>query len=417
MAALGSEKGGFDFNFIEVPDELICLICHFVAREPQQVSCCGKVYCKTCIEESRKRSLSCPNCRGNSTVFNDRLSERRIKTLKLSCRNEEDGCQWNGTVEEYQRHFESCQFVTVVCSNGCLEKVIKCNLEDHKKGCRRREHECSICKETGPYEDMISEHPAVCPEVKVLCGNRCGTKLLRHQLVAHRTTCPKEVVPCSYATVGCSATVLRKDLQEHLKNNTECHETLAFSIIPSLKTELEEVKRKLQEAETKLVVAPVSFKLSEFTAKKEGNASLKSPPFYTHQNGYKVHIEVQPNGDSDVQGTHISVFARIQKGHNDDNLEWPFRGQVTVELLNQLSDTKHHSYSINYTKADLDVCEKTTNDHRCGWGTDKFIAHSKLNNPTFGCQYLKDDCLYFRISVQVPSSCKPWLTSAPGNFE
>ena len=410
MAALGSEKGGFDFNFINVPDELICQICHCVAREPQQVSCCGKVYCKTCIEESRKRSLSCPNCRGSSTVFSDRLSERRIKTLKLSCKNEEDGCQWNGTVEEYQRHLESCQFAKVACPNGCLEKVIKCNLESHEKSCLRREQKCFICKETGPYEDMISEHPAVCPEVRVLCRNKCGTKLLRRQLVAHRTTCPKEVVPCSYAMAGCAATVLRKDLQEHLTNNTQCHETLAFSKIQSQKTELEEVKRKLQETETKLLVSPVSFKVSEFTAKKEGNTSFTSPPFYTHQNGYKLYIVVRPNGNSDGQGTHISVYAYIRKGHNDDNLEWPFRGQVTVELLNQLSDTKHHSYSIDYSAANLDVCGKPTTDYcTTGWGARQFIAHSQLDSGST-CKYLKDDCLFFRISVKVLPSCKPWLT-------
>ena len=34
------EIGGYSFNFTESPpDEYVCLICHLVARDPQQLHC------------------------------------------------------------------------------------------------------------------------------------------------------------------------------------------------------------------------------------------------------------------------------------------------------------------------------------------------------------------------------------------
>ena len=45
------------------------------------------------------------------------------------------------------------------------------------------------------------------------------------------------------------------------------------------------------------------------------------------------------NGNNDeAKGTHVSVFACLMKGDNDDSLFWPFTGTVTIELLNQLEE-------------------------------------------------------------------------------
>ena len=61
-----------------------------------------------------------------------------------------------------------------------------------------------------------------------------------------------------------------------------------------------------------------------------------SPPYYTHIGGYKFCLEVYPNGDGSGKGTHLSVYVRLMDGeHDDDELEWPFEGWITFELLNQ----------------------------------------------------------------------------------
>ena len=96
------------------------------------------------------------------------------------------------------------------------------------------------------------------------------------------------------------------------------------------------------------------------------------------------------------------------KGENDDHLPWPFTGTVTIELLNQLEDENHYSSNIKFIPDDassLRVMSKKAS--RNGWGQRYYISHSDLGyNAPMNCQYLKDDCLYFRISV---ATGKPWL--------
>ncbi len=59
---------GYDHDWVEAPpDDLKCLICLCVARDPQQhpgdhSNDCGKIFCRECITESRKNSTKCPNC-------------------------------------------------------------------------------------------------------------------------------------------------------------------------------------------------------------------------------------------------------------------------------------------------------------------------------------------------------------------
>ena len=44
-------------------------------------------------------------------------------------------------------------------------------------------------------------------------------------------------------------------------------------------------------------------------------------------------------------------------------------------------------------------------------GVEQFIAHDQLgHNAANNCQYLKDDCLYFRITAKAADPVKPWLT-------
>ncbi len=51
-----------------------------------------------------------------------------------------------------------------------------------------------------------------------------------------------------------------------------------------------------------------------------------------------MEIRVDANGHREGEGTHVSVFACLIKGKYDDNLNWPFVGEIITELLNQLED-------------------------------------------------------------------------------
>ena len=74
MSLSQGEMAGYGYycDFVEPPpDALLCQICLFVARAPVQMDCCGKVYCKACLNEHKKYSTKCPNCREVGNDFPD----------------------------------------------------------------------------------------------------------------------------------------------------------------------------------------------------------------------------------------------------------------------------------------------------------------------------------------------------------
>ena len=124
-------------------------------------------------------------------------------------------------------------------------------------------------------------------------------------------------------------------------------------------------------------------------------------------------INVYANGIGKGKGTHISVYAYLMRGENDDHLPWPFTGTVVIELLNQLEDRNHHSMRIPFP-SDLEISQRVIDEERGrGYGYQKYISHSSLDyvdDEYSQTEFLKNDCLFFSVDVRTPSS-KPWLAT------
>ena len=148
-------------------------------------------------------------------------------------------------------------------------------------------------------------------------------------------------------------------------------------------------------------VLPTSRTMTCLEQHKIDSDQWYSRPFYTHPQGYKMCLNVDANGYGEGKGTHVSVFVYLMRGEFDNHLKWPFRGHVTVAMLNQREDNDHSTETITSTdKTNNEAIGRVTERERAprGWGYATFIAHPELNyNPTKNCQYLKYDCLRFRI--------------------
>ena len=99
------------------------------------------------------------------------------------------------------------------------------------------------------------------------------------------------------------------------------------------------------------------------------------------------------------------------KGENDDYLPWPFTGKITIELLNHLEDKNHCSETMIFP-SDNDASQQVLKEERASfsWGYPTYISHSNLDyDVAKNCQYLKKDCLHFRISADAKESSTPWL--------
>ena len=240
--------------------------------------------------------------------------------------------------------------------------------------------------------------------LKVRCDgldNGCHWVGQLDYLEEHLDTCLYVTVPCKYAEVGCKETLLRRDLQPH-EEDDQLH------LRVTTETVLDQNK-KITTLMKRTATSPFTFRLTNYQKHKRAGDVFYSPPFYTSPTGYKMCICVYANGSGDGQGTHVSVFACLMKGDNDDSLTWPFTGTVTIKLLNQLEDT-NHTHTTRPFPADSVASKRVVKGEKeTGRGNSQFIPHNSLDcNRYKNCQYLKNDTLIFRVSVQVPDY-KPWL--------
>ena len=56
---------------------------------------------------------------------------------------------------------------------------------------------------------------------------------------AHRQQCPKEIISCEYAKIGCKRVCLREDMTNHNKVQVQGHLQLAMTELTALRTMVE----------------------------------------------------------------------------------------------------------------------------------------------------------------------------------
>ena len=349
--------------------------------------------------------------------------DMHIKALRVKCANL--GCAWVGELRFLEEHHATCDHALLPCPNECIDgttpvRVLRKDLATHlKEKCPNRSNQCPHCGEEGKLCDITTSHLESCTKIEVPCPNKgCSAKLPRCDIPEHRKTfCPFEEVACKYSTIGCKEKSLRKELKDH-ENNDQLHLHIAMEAIlkhDSSQTRLNKVETIQQDQLARICTLTgghFTFKVDKFSQCKASGEAFYSPPFYTHHGGYKMCIKVYANGVGNGEGTHVSEYATLMRGENDDNLTWPFTGDVTVELLNQLEDKEHHQDTIPYRDdKDNEYNSRVVDRERApsGWGRSTFISHADLG-PATTRQFLKDDCLYFRVSVKATPNPKPWLT-------
>ena len=57
-------------------------------------------------------------------------------------------------------------------------------------------------------------------------------------------------------------------------------------------------------------------------------------------------VNVYTKGNGSGKGTHMSIYTHLMKGHFDEELKWPFRGEITIQLVNQAGGHGHFEKSI-----------------------------------------------------------------------
>ena len=122
-------SAGFDCEFVEdVPSafQCHCPICLLVLREPYHVTCCGKSFCKECIQRIVGTNKPCPTCSepGIELIRNKGL-QQALCQLKVFCSNKESGCDWQGELGQLDQHLNLNPEKDKL-SVGCAYTEVKC---------------------------------------------------------------------------------------------------------------------------------------------------------------------------------------------------------------------------------------------------------------------------------------------------
>ena len=406
--------GGYDCEFVDVPhDDDYCVICLLPARDPQQTKCeCAKLYCKSCYDQLKSTSGTCPTCRQPLDAFPDRKSARKVKDLRVKCMS--TGCSWVNELRLLADHLELCGYVLFPCANGCGDHMIRDNLPLHNKVCALRKHICEHCKSEGTYKEMTGGHLDECPDFKIPCTNRgCRVTIKRKKMASHRLLCPYETIHCPYKDVGCTYTSPRYAMEDHKTTSCGHHLVLAMAKLTSCGRDLDQAKVQLKSLNHKVTSleqyqksTPCVIKMPGFNQLNIKKKEWYSPGFYTHPYGYKMCLRVYANGSDDGEGTHVSVSLHLMKGENDDTLTWPIMYKCTITLLNQLNDVDHCLKTLYV----MYISRVLTGETSGGRADPRFIPHDQLGlREDKQCQYLNDDSLYFRVQVEDLPACKSWL--------
>ena len=190
--------------------------------------------------------------------------------------------------------------------------------------------------------------------------------------------------------------LLRRQADEHNRDITLMKSYRGYRSFEDVKAEVASYKTDMIALHTHLGLLPVEVTMREFETSRANEIKWFSNPFYTHSHGYKLCLCVYPNGQTEGHDTHVSIYVYIMRGEFDDEVNWPFKGVITVDLQASIAWEAPFTTDIRFSGA-TPSCNRVVGPGQerggTGRGYPKFISHHELEH-----QYLKDDTLIFRIS-------------------
>ena len=239
--------------------------------------------------------------------------------------------------------------------DGCTWTGELRGLEQHvSTNCNKRAIKCKHCNSQCAGEAAVEEHLPICGEIPIDCPNICSNSQYK-----------------------------RKDIQHHLE--TEC----PLRVIVHSKGSIPYTANRIVQT------VPLSFTMTNYMHYLESRDPWFSPPFYTHKQGYKIHLRVDANLHE--QG-NVSVVAFTTKSEYDHLLQWPLRAEIEVGLLNWRDKKKIYRKTL-YLSGDY-FCSQMSTEKLAEWGKgdNVFIPNDELwYNPDSNTEYVQNNCLSFKV--------------------
>ena len=348
-----------DYDFVEQPDQdFYCPVSLEILLEPHQTLCCGQHISQEAANRLTREGKPCPMCKDDSFAIQvDKYFKRKVKQLNVRCPHKKSGCDWMGELGDLNLHSNSCP---------------------------KRPWKCQHCNFATTYKVGTNDHTPNCTKYPMPCPSRCEVGTVpRCDVEKHLLVCPLQLVDCEFAHAGCDVKVPRGDLAKHMTENAQHHlmSTTLLNLrltrelhqkmdeksqqivdlqeqMKNLDTEMRtELQQQIRDLDTKQTTqlnklstmvdytaqgfthhdfTLTNFKKHQASGFNEG--SWFSDPFYSYPGGYCFKLNIDTNGHSSAHGTHLSAYLYLLPGDYDEELKWPIKCTVHLEMLNQRGD-------------------------------------------------------------------------------
>ena len=399
------EEDNYEF-FGEPSRDIYCPVTLAVMLHPCQTRCCGNHLSLSAARRLKRTKKRCPLCKMPLRFVDDKYFQRVVLETKIYCSKKESGCTWLGELRDLETHLSIgrederqgiCGFVEVQCPYECGNIMQRQKLESHKTSdCIKRPFLCPYCSYLGTFQGVTIEHWNECKKLPVHCPNECNSSPIERRLLKRHinTDCSQQEIECELNYVGCNSRVKRCKLSEHMDENIQQHLQSLAKYTHQLHTHTSSYLSQARE-----------IVFQDFKHHRKDIVEWYSPPFYSHIGGYKMCLGIDANGFCHSPSTHLGVAVYMMRGEFDDNLQWPFKGLITVELVNHSLDGKN--YEIDIVEEDSHLEEdynaifsrvRKGEKSKEGWGFTRLISNKQLLKSKAGRQYIYNDSLTFRVT-------------------
>ena len=344
--------------------------CKFVVMEC--VYECGKQFQRCHIsthqdEQCKKRPYTCNYCQDYASTFEDvtEIHYPQCGKYPVACPNDCDVYKMERQdVEDHLR--DKCPLTLVDCPfnyAGCEAQLPRKDIHEHMK---EPIHLTLLATVT---QRLSIENQRLVEENQELQQNIQKLKEREHQYqesIQKQLITEKEMISIA----------LKKEWQEKEQQSQELlhKQRITDDEIRALKEESHQLKLDFQQ-QINTSGWPLEFRV------KFSKDRVYSPAFYTHPHGYRMCVYVDPEGIGAGAGSHVSISACLMCGRFDDYLNWPFRGAITVQLVNQAVDQYHIEKTIYTDRTARKHDYRVIGSERAQSGPEihRFQSHRELN--------------------------------------
>ena len=371
-------------------------------------------------ERCPQRPFCCNYCRDYNSIHADVVYRHWLvcKCYPLSCPNH---CTVYAIERQHLDHHlaTECPLKEIECDfsyAGCEVKVTREDMPAHLEECHVQ-HTSMLAAVNQRLSDDLSEKDIqirrLSDEMQTQLAIARNETRREIEALQQENFTLKQSVHALSSEVSVLKQMLRsaisslEDMQKQQQDEVNTNRELIKHNFTSLTRDIEHsdrsFHRKAYSIQASIGLYPIELTMEKYSDHKRSNSDWQSPPFLSHLQGYRLVLIVNANGSGSAKDTHVSVYITLTQGQYDDNLKWPFRGDITIQLLNQLGDRNHATSTIHFNDrtpaAQTSRVKGGENATRKGWGLLKFIEHVDLEfSSVKNRQYLKEDCLTFRIT-------------------